>query len=151
MRCSGGSKCNCALFQGGHRAKRCKSCHHDRGSHYEPGSDDDDDDDDDDDESSGNDRDDKDGDDNDNGNAKQPSIRMKNKMTVSSLVANLINDGERSRVEVENAEREAKAGLTRRQVGFMLTELWSRNSNLQHCAVWVKAEGKQDVDSKTKD
>lgn len=125
MRCSGGSKCDCTLFQGGRQAKKCKSCRHDRGSHYNNGNERSDDDDDDDDSNNANDTNDDDSSDGDDGdsndNAKQPSTSTKNRMTVSSLVANLINDGEHSRAEVENAKREAKAGLTRQQVSLTFT------------------------------
>ena len=113
MRCSGGSsKCACTLFHGGRRAKICKSCQHHEASHYEPG---------DSDSSSG---DHSDSDDttghnsnsNDDKGTKQASSYKKNKMTVSSLVTDLLNTGESSKAEVENARREAKAGLTKKQV-----------------------------------
>jgi hypothetical protein len=126
MRCSGGSKCNCTQFNGRHPTKRCKTCHHGRGSHYEPN---------DNDSSSGkhssfsdstgdvedsndNSNDNNSNDDNGNGNdnGKLASTRTKNKMTVSSLVADLLN-GEHSKAEVEDAKSEARAGLTRQQVG----------------------------------
>ena len=126
MRCSGGSKCNCTLFKGGRRTKRCKSCHHGQGSHYEPSRNEsgDDNDGNDSDGTSGvsdsndsnDDDDDIDDGDGDKGD-KLPLTRTRNKMTVSSLVADLINGGEHSRAEVESAKSEAKAGLTRRQVG----------------------------------
>lgn len=113
MRCSGSSKCDCTLFNGGPRAKRCRSCSHNRGSHYEPRDDDSSSGDHNDSSNDTNDDDDTDENDNDH---KPPLAVMKNKMTVSSLVADLINSGEHSRVEVGNAQREARAGLTKRQV-----------------------------------
>lgn len=124
MRCSGSPKCNCTLFQGKSRAKRCKSCHHDRGSHYEANSDHDTSDDGDNSSDHGDSDNHTNDDSNDNSDSdtvKQQSTSVKNKMTVSSLLADLIDNGESSRVEVENARREAKAGLTRQKVGSTLT------------------------------
>lgn len=122
MRCSGSSKCNCTLFQGRPRTKKCKYCRHDRGSHYEPSNDNDDSDEDNGGNSNDDSEDDSDNNDDSDG-AKQPSTSMKNKMTVSSLVANIIGSSKPSWAEVENAKREANAGLTRRQVGPTSTEL----------------------------
>jgi hypothetical protein len=150
MRCSGGSKCDCTLFIGGHCVKRCKNCSHDRNSHYEPhndcgsssdcsGSENITSD------TNGNsntDNDDSGSDDSDDGSdgggeSKLQSTRMKNRMTVDSLVADLINGGEHSKVEVENAKKEAKAGLTRQQVSLMFARLQRRSPNLQRYVVWV--------------
>lgn len=144
MRCSGSPKCNCTLFQGGRRAKRCKTCRHDQKSHYEPNEDDNSSGDD---SSSSNDIDNAD---NNNNNTKRPSTSTTNKMTVSSLVADLINSGEHLRTNVENATREAKAGLTKRQVSSMLTRSSPRNpSSLCH-SVWIKAEGGPRASSKAR-
>ena len=113
MQCLGGSsKCVCTLFYGGHQAKICKSCQHHEASHYEPG---------DSNSSSGNhsNSDNTAGhnsNSNDNKGTKQASSYKKNKMTVSSLITNLLNTGESSKAEVENARREAKASLTKKQV-----------------------------------
>lgn len=148
MRCSGGSKCNCTLFQGGRRATRCQSCRHNRESHYESSNDNDSSDDH---SGCGNDTNGTDdGDDNEDDNdsdTERPSASKKNKITVSSLLADLTGSGEHPRVEVENAEREAKAGLTRRQVGLIFNESWSRKPSLRCHAVWIKVEGKPGVGS----
>lgn len=130
MRCSGSPKCDCTLFRGDGRAKRCKSCRHDQGSHYETSSDDDSGDGD-----SGSSHDNSSNDtnldtsdDNDDSESssdtvRRPSASMKNKATVSSLVADLLNDGKSSRTEVEDAKREAKAGLMKKKVCSMFAEL----------------------------
>jgi len=116
MKCSG-YKCKCTEFQGTHKAKICKGCNHSRDSHYSPGSD-----------SSGsnrNDGDDTDDDENDDdtdGNTARPSTGIKNKMTVSSLVADLVQGGEYSKADTDAAKREAKAGLMRRQVGSSFSD-----------------------------
>ena len=114
MRCSGASsgKCTCTLFRGGRQAKICKSCHHHRTSHYELSDSD----------STSGDHSDSDNntgydsDSNNDNRTKQESGHRKNKMTVSSLVTDLLNTGESSQAEVKNARREAKAGLTKKQV-----------------------------------
>lgn len=90
--------------------KKCRSCHHDWGSHYKPGSGD----------SGSSSHGDSGGDAGDtnssDNNSGQLPTSLKNKMTVSSLVADLINGGDCSMAEVKNAKNEAKAGLTRKQV-----------------------------------
>ena len=112
-KCSGSPKCNCTEFQGTRKAKRCEGCRHGRDSHYDLHSDDDADDSSDEGASDGA------GDsDNSDNNAIPPSAgSTKNKMTVSSLVEDLIGSGGYPKVDVDIASREAKAGLTRQRVG----------------------------------
>ena len=123
--CSG-HKCRCLKFQGTQKTKTCKGCHHGRDWHYNLDSEVDDDnkgydDDDDDDENDDDDDDDDDSnDDNGNGKTTRSSMRTKNKRTVSSLMADLVEGGEYSGADVDAANREAKAGLMRQQVGSML-------------------------------
>ena len=123
MKCSK-RKCKCTEFQGTHKAKMCKGCHHSRDSHYSPGSDDsgsnrnDDSNTNDDDDENGNDTD---------GDTAHPSSSTKNKMTVSSLIDDLVRGGEYSKVDVDAAKREAKTGLMRRQVGSLFPGSWPRN------------------------
>ena len=115
MKCSGSYKCKCTEFQGARKAKRCTDCRHDRNSHYDPGSND-----------SGSDHNsdhnsdssnDNDSNDDTESNTARPSTGRKNKTIVSSLVADLLQSGEYSNVDIDAAKSEAKAGLTRRQVG----------------------------------
>lgn len=108
MRCEGGPNCGCTLFRSEKSSKRCKSCKHNRNSHYETSDDDS--------------NDDSDSDSNDNTTGK-PLTNAKNKVFVSSLVSDLIDNGEYTGAEVETATREARAGLTKRHVGLMF--VWS--------------------------
>jgi hypothetical protein len=122
MKCSGSrGKCKCTEFQGTARKPgHCEGCRHDRDSHYDSSDDSGGDSDDDDPDNTSDDGEDEDNGDEDNeDDTTQPST-AKNKMAVSSLVANLIQDGEYSNTDVDTAKREAKAGLRRQQVCSML-------------------------------
>jgi len=57
----------------------------------------------------------------DNSHVVNPPPNTRNKRVVSSLVSDLIRDGEYTRGEVENAQTEMRAGLMKRHVGRLAT------------------------------
>jgi len=117
--CSG-HKCGCAKFQlGARKPETCGCCHHRRNWHYDSdtGLDSEDD------HTSG-DSDDDDDDDSAGRRTTRPSTSTKNKRTVSSLAADLVEGGEYSGVDVDVAKGEAKAGLMKQQVGSNFCRPW---------------------------
>ena len=108
MRCSGSRNCDCTGFQPRKSSAKCRACSHVQGHHHESSGDD-----------SSNDSDSDLDDNNDSGfgHGGKLSAGTKNKKTVSALLTNLIEGGNYTGVEVEDAKNEAKAGLTRKRVG----------------------------------
>ena len=106
MRCSGSSNCDCTGFQPRKSSAKCRDCSHLQHDHHESSSDN----------SSDNSR----NDDSGGGHGDKLSAGTKNTKTVSALLTNLIEGGHYTSMEVEGAKNEAKAGLTRKRVGYFL-------------------------------
>lgn len=100
MRCSGGRNCGCTNLRHKKGSTQCKTCSHDFDDHR-----------------SSSDNDNSDDGSSDNSQIGKPPLNAGNKRIVSTLVSDLIRDGEYTGREVECAQNEARAGLTKKHVG----------------------------------
>lgn len=120
MWCSGGKNCSCTNFRLKNGSAKCRACSHPVDQHHDS---DDNSAGDDSNSDSGSDED-GDGDDDEDGSGcghgGNPLTSKKNEKTVSALLANLVESGEYTSMDVENAKKEAKAGLTKKHVSHFL-------------------------------